>query len=148
MGKQPGVSFSHVGICVSDLERSLRFYTEVLGFTLKQSIPELGTPFDTLVELPGAKLRVHQVQLGGVTLELIGFIDTQVVGPAERRPMNQRGITHLTLVTDDLETVLARVEEFGGTVHPGTRVDSAFGPIVFCSDPDGVRIELMQPVTG
>jgi catechol 2,3-dioxygenase-like lactoylglutathione lyase family enzyme len=30
-------TFSHFGICVSDLDRSLRFYTEALGFEKAES---------------------------------------------------------------------------------------------------------------
>ncbi len=146
MNTQAAISFRHIGICTSELEKSLRFYTEALGFSLLHSIDELGAPFDALLELPGAKIRVHQVQLGDVTLELLGLSDTDVLGPAERRPMNQLGLTHLTLAVSDVDEVLQRIEQYGGKVHPETRVDSPFGPIVFCSDPDGVRIEIMQQV--
>ena len=148
MNTQVTVVFRHIGICTSDLEHSLRFYTKALGFSLARSIDELGAPFDALLELPGSKFRAHQVQLGDVTLELLGFTDTDILGPAERRPMNQLGLTHLTLAVSDVDEVLQRIERFGGKVHPETRVDSPFGPIVFCSDPDGVRIEIMQHVAG
>ncbi len=148
MSQQAAVIFRHIGICTSDLEHSLRFYTEALGFSLVRSIDELGAPFDTLLALPGARFKAHQVQLGGVTLELLGFSNTDILGPAEPRPMNQLGITHLTLAVDDMDTMLVRIAKFGGRVLPETRVDSPFGPIVFCSDPDGVRIELMQHGSG
>ena len=144
MSKQAAVFFRHIGICTSNLEHSLCFYTEALGFSLVRSIDELGAPFDTLLALPGARFKAHQVQLGEVTLELLGFSNTDILGPAEPRPMNQLGITHLTLAVDDVEAALERVGKFGGKVHRETRVDSPFGPIVFCSDPDGVRIEVMQ----
>lgn len=148
MSTPPSVVFRHLGICTSDLENSLRFYTEGLGFSLKHSIDKLGAPFDTLLELPGATFGLHQVQLGELTLELLGFGDTDTVGTAERRPMNQLGMTHLTLAVADIQETLKRIEQFGGEVHPETRVDSPFGPIVFCSDPDGVRIEVMQQNLG
>jgi predicted enzyme related to lactoylglutathione lyase len=67
-----------------------------------------------------------------------------VSGSAERVPMNQRGFTHMTLMVDDLEATAARIREFGGKVHAETRIDSPFGPLLFCTDPDGVRIELME----
>ena len=88
------------------------------------------------------------MQLGEVTLELLGFGNVEVMEPAHPRPMNQRGFTHLTLAVDDVDEVLERIEKFGGTVRRETRVDSPFGPIVFCSDPDGVRIEVMQQMSG
>jgi len=140
------VSFSHMGICTADPDKSLRFYTEALGFTHKRSIEELPPLFDTLMEVPGGKLRIHQVECGDMMLELIGYTNIETTGTAERRPMNQLGFTHMTLVVDDVPTAIERIEEFGGKAHRGTGVDSPFGPLIFCTDPDGVRIELMQPL--
>ena len=138
------VTIRHIGICVADIERSSRFYMGALGFTAVMQVTEIGAPFDALIEQPGATLRVQQLRCGDVTIELLGFAGTEVSGTAERVPMNQRGFTHMTLMVDDLEATAARIQEFGGKVHAETRIDSPFGPLVFCTDPDGVRIELME----
>jgi len=138
------VSIRHVGICVADIERSSRFYTGALGFEALMGVTEIGAPFDTLIEQPGATLLVQQLRCGNVTIELLGFAGVEVAGSAERQPMNRRGFKHMTLEVDDIETAVQRIREYGGAVHPETRIDSPFGPILFCTDPDGVRLELMQ----
>ena len=53
-------TFSHFGICVSDLERSLRFYSEVLGFEKAES-HDIGQEFARLMDFPrcGPDLAVH-----------------------------------------------------------------------------------------
>ena len=145
MSKSPVISVSHLGICTADLEQSARFYTEALGFTLDRSIDGIGAPFDQLTELPGSTCNVRYVKSGALTLELIGYPALAVTGSDQRRPMNQLGFTHLTLIVDDLAAVVARVQQFGGRHHPETHVDSPYGPVVFCTDPNGVRIELLQP---
>lgn len=147
MSQKPGVTISHIGICTSNVENSIRFYTEALGFSLERSIEEIGAPYDALMELPGAKCCAHYVKSGEVMIELIGYLGSDAVGSAERRPMNQLGFTHMTLMVDDINAVIERVVKFGGQVHPTTKVDSPFGPMVFCTDPDGVRIELVQFVS-
>src|SRR5208337_1888127 len=48
----PSLSFSHVGICVADLDRSLRFYCQGLGFELVES-HTVGTEFGKLMEVAG-----------------------------------------------------------------------------------------------
>ena len=138
------VSLSHVGICTSDVERSVHFYTEALGFVLERSIDGIGPPYDRLMELPGVECRAKYLKCGAATIELIGYPGGGVTGSAERRAMNQLGFTHMTLVVDDVDAVAARVVKCGGRVHPETEIDSPFGPMVICTDPDGVRIELMQ----
>ncbi|GAB3104173.1 VOC family protein [Aestuariicella hydrocarbonica] len=137
------VNLLHIGICTSDLQRSLRFYTEALGFVHEREVGEIGPPFDKLIELPGQSLTAHHVSCDGLRLELISFSD--VVGSGERCPMNQLGFTHMTLTVDDIEATCDRIEQFGGRAHRETQIDSPYGPIVFCTDPDGLRIELMHP---
>ncbi|HUY21418.1 MAG TPA: VOC family protein [Acidimicrobiales bacterium] len=142
-----GVTLSHLGICVSDLDRSVRFYCDGLGFELVQS-HTVGDEFGRLMELEDVVLQSRFVRRDGVSVELLHFDSPGTSGEPVRRPMNQLGITHLSLRVDDLDDVAATIESFGGTVLTGTR--TTFGStdasldFVYCTDPDGVRIELMR----
>jgi lactoylglutathione lyase len=60
--------------------------------------------------------------------------------------MNRLGLTHLSLIVEDLAAVTARIAEFGGQVHPHTRITTPKGAMIFCSDPDGIRIELWERI--
>jgi catechol 2,3-dioxygenase-like lactoylglutathione lyase family enzyme len=141
------VSFSHLGICVSDLERSLRFYRDGLGFELVAS-HRIGDEFGPLLELEGVELESRMLSRDGVTIELLGFVSPDPTGDGDRRPMNRLGLTHLSLRVDDVEGVAAVIEELGGTVVRATRttmdLPSARLDFLYCTDPDGVRIELMD----
>jgi catechol 2,3-dioxygenase-like lactoylglutathione lyase family enzyme len=143
------LTFSHVGICVSDLERSLRFYCQGLGFELVESYT-VGTEFGRLMEVEGnIVLQSRFIARDGVRLELLGFDAPGFQGQAARRPMNQIGLTHLSVRVGDVDTVAARIRELGGTVldHTRTKLDNPDGStsdFVYCTDPDGVRIELMH----
>jgi len=142
-----GLSVSHVGICVSDLDASLRFYREGLGFEVVAS-HEVGEEFAGLMEVEGVRLRSRMIRRDGVTLELLDYVSPGTTGPSERRPMNQLGLTHLSLRVDDVESVAATIESLGGAVVRSTRTTLAFGKVsldfLYCTDPDGVRIELMD----
>lgn len=144
MSETPTVSPMHTGVCVSDLAHSTAFYTEALGFTADVNMEGLGEPLDHLLELPGQTVDVCQLQNGGMRIELVRT-SGGATGPSDRRPMNQRGLTHLTFQVTGIEDVMEKVREKGGQVHMETWIDSPFGKIVFCTDPDGTRIELMQP---
>jgi catechol 2,3-dioxygenase-like lactoylglutathione lyase family enzyme len=141
------LSLSHLGICVSDLERSLAFYRDALGFELVGE-HRVGEEFGPLMEVDDVRLESRMIRRDGVTLELLAFESPGCVGPAERRPMNQLGLTHLSLRVDDVDAVAAAIESAGGSVVEGTRSTFDFGEahldFLYCTDPDGVRIELMD----
>ncbi len=140
-------TFSHLGICVSDLERSIRFYCEGLGFSAAES-HRVGEEFGSLMELDGVVLRSQFVRGDGMAIELLHFTSPGQPGAGRRRPMNELGLTHLSIRVDDVSAVAATLEALGGTVVSGTRTtfDLPGAPLdfVYCTDPDGVRIELMQ----
>ena len=79
-----------------------------------------------------------------MTIELLCHERPATIGPAERRPMNQLGLTHLSMVVDDLAAAMERIERCGGKALQQTKVKGPAGEMVFCTDPDGVRIELWQ----
>jgi catechol 2,3-dioxygenase-like lactoylglutathione lyase family enzyme len=143
------MTFSHVAICVSDIERSTRFYTQALGFVFHHSFVA-AAPFGTLLELDCARIRIAFLHRPGVPeapmIELFSPQDPGVTGATQRRAMNHRGLTHLCLIYDDLTEVLARVIEHGGIVFPQTKVETVRGEILFCADPDGIRIELWRRI--
>ena len=142
-----GATFSHLGMCVRDLDVALRFYCDGLGFELVDS-HAVGEEFAVLMELAQVRLQSRFVRRDGVSIELLCFESPRPRGEAVRRPMNQLGLTHLSLRVDDLEAVAQRIEEHGGTVLGATRTTFGTGPgrldFVYCTDPDGVRVELMQ----
>jgi catechol 2,3-dioxygenase-like lactoylglutathione lyase family enzyme len=136
-------AISHVGICVSDLERSACFYKGALGFKLEYYV-EVGSPFGVLTELLDLQCRAGFFTKDGLRIELLGYTSPDVVGEPQRRPMNQLGITHLSLIVDDIDAMAARITEFGGRVCAETKVATPKGQFMFCTDPDGVRIELWE----
>jgi lactoylglutathione lyase len=141
------LSFSHFGICVTDLGRSLRFYCDGLGFEQVAS-HQVGGEFGVLMEVEAVEVQSRMLSRDGITIELLDFVSPGVTGDGSRRPMNQLGLTHLSLRVDDVESVASTIEEFGGTVVRTTRTTLDLGDIrldfVYCTDPDGVRIELMD----
>ncbi len=101
----------HVGIIVSDVERSKAFYA-ALGFELDSEYDD-GTK--TLVFLKGENLR----------LELFCYRDTPPVSPAAGQRV--LGFRHLAFRVDDIDEAVARLTE-AGLLQPGTAVRDVPGP--------------------
>jgi catechol 2,3-dioxygenase-like lactoylglutathione lyase family enzyme len=142
------VAVSHIGLCVTDLEHSRRFYSDGLGFQEVARF-EVGPEFGAVMEVEGA-LALTSVFLrrDGVSIELLGYRSPAVEGDGTRRPMNRLGLTHLSLLVEDVDAVVERLCALGGTVLAPTRLTAASGDFVYCLDPDGIRIELMRLAAG
>jgi catechol 2,3-dioxygenase-like lactoylglutathione lyase family enzyme len=133
-------AFNHVGQCVTDLERSKRFYCELFGFTLER---EINPPDDSSAKLlsltaPMGMTASYLVR-DGLVLELLQFAADGQTRPFRPRTMNEPGLTHISLSVDDLAAVCAQVSEFGGEVIESTDIGAA----VFVRDPDGQLLELL-----
>ncbi len=118
----------HVGLRVSDLERSLAFYTAV-GYTVVGVVE--GTAFGslTMLRLPGDEF---------VTIELV---HDRAKGPVDLGT----GINHLVVQVGSLEGTLAELAAKGITAEPPELPGGADGPRTsWLTDPDGYRIELVQ----
>ena len=138
-------SASHVGICVSDLDRSLRFYCDGLGFEVAERYDLDSTQMpglDASLEVPGPVTLVSQMIVNGsMKVELLHYPGRE----AEGTPSTSRGLlglTHLSFNVDQVDSAAARLVEHGGTILEHTRSDAGI-VLLFLTDPDGTRIELM-----
>ena len=113
--------FNHVGLCVTDRERSRRFYEGLLGF---QFWWELDPPDAATSQARGAARAARActrrtLVRDGFVLELMDYSKREVHAGSER-VMDQVGLTHISFSVSDLPGVLPRVAEFGGAVVDGT----------------------------
>jgi len=137
---------SHVGVCVSDLDRSLRFWVDGLGFEAGERydldstlLPELHLALE--VEGPVA-VTSQFVRHGAMAVELLAFAEPAATG----RPSGSRGLlglTHLAFHVSDLGEAVDHFVRHGATLIESTRVNVGTD-VAFLEDPDGVRIELLH----
>ncbi|OGI44862.1 MAG: lactoylglutathione lyase [Candidatus Muproteobacteria bacterium RBG_16_64_11] len=121
----------HTVIRVGDLERSIRFYTEVLGMRL---------------------LRRQDYPDGKFTLAFVGFgpeseqavIELTYNYGVERYELGA-GFGHIALEVEDARAACARIAERGGkVVRPAGPMKHGTTVIAFVEDPDGYKIELIE----
>ncbi len=147
MGIENAAVASHIGLCVTDMDRSLRFYCEGLGFikVVAFELDDTTMPgLDRSLEVASPVRVLSQfIQLEGLKIELLHFASPPVDGtPSSSR--GQVGLTHLAFYVDDVDVSAAQLVALGGSIIDSTRAD--FGvQLVFLADPDGARVELMAP---
>lgn len=142
----PAKRFSHVGLCVRDLAQARRFYVDGLGFRELSRLVTDGPETARLVGLAGVSLEAVYLERHGFRLELLHFRSPGVEHGGEPRALNRAGLTHLSLVVDDLASTLATLRGLGARPLEDSRIESpGFGArAIFVLDPDGTRVELVE----
>jgi len=137
---------THIGICVSDLVRSRRFYCDALGFSAVGALSVSGDEASTLLEIDDVELEAVYLERDGTRIELL-YYPSQAGGASDAPvPMNQPGFTHLSFRVEDLDSTVEALVKAGGRLLEHTRVDNPQfrAGAVFLTDPDGTRIELVE----
>jgi glyoxylase I family protein len=120
----------HTTVTVSDLPRSVEFYTRQLGFHV-----------DREMRISGSQLHIVFLRLGDTELELFGVSRTR--GSAMSDANDIVGYKHVCLLVDSVDA------EFDRLTHAGVRfrippTDVQAVRIAFLKDPDGMDIELLE----
>lgn len=141
-------SFFHVALCVADMNRSLPFYRDVLGFQQCVELDFEGHEVSRVMGLDDCQFKGVFLRRDGMHLELISFHKPRPPARPEPRA-NQLGLSHFTFTVDDLDRTLADLKARGVPVLEHTRGEPAPGvPVCLIRDPDGNLIELYQHPEG
>ncbi|HEX8056944.1 MAG TPA: VOC family protein [Novosphingobium sp.] len=132
--------YNHTGQVVSDPERSMRFYQEVLGFRYWYQVSPDDAGVARLCSLPPPLgVTAYYLTLDGFVLELMHYAAPGAQAPYRPRTMNEPGLTHLSISVADIRATARRAVELGGAVIE----ESDLGVALMIRDPDGQLIELL-----
>ncbi|MBW3668957.1 MAG: VOC family protein [Actinobacteria bacterium] len=144
----------HFSFTVSDIERAVHWYTEVLGLELVHRQRQENEYTQKLVGIPGAVLEVAQFKVPGVNprysthmLELVEYAHGRGEHPS--LPTNNVGAAHLALYVTDIhqryERMVAQGVDFKNPPVEITAGANKGGFACYLTDPDGITFELLQP---
>jgi lactoylglutathione lyase len=145
----------HFSFTVSDIERSVDWYTGVLGLELVHRQRQENEYTQILVGIPGAVLEVAQFAVPGMPparsthmLELVEYVTPQGDRFGEL-PTNTVGCAHLALMVTDIHARYERMCEHGVAFrNPPVAITAGAntgGFACYFHDPDGITLELLQP---
>jgi len=135
----------HYSHCVSDLARSRRFYTEVLGFEVVAEFDFDDPQTAQVMGVAGARFTGVFMKRDGMRIELIGFTNPPPNTTVRKHASNEIGHSHLSFYVTDLDATLGELRAQQVPIEDGTRAVLTNG-IECCviRDPDGFPIELVQ----
>ncbi|MCF6286452.1 MAG: VOC family protein [Candidatus Hydrogenedentes bacterium] len=142
----------HINIVVANLERSVHFYTELLGLKETRRAHLTGDWIEAIVGLRGVSADVVYVQPcgGGPRIELIKYLAPEGVSIPENALPNTQGLRHIAFQVEDMDSLYTRLVEAGvkfigaPVIVPKSVIEHDDGQKSLCyfHDPDGVVLEL------
>jgi catechol 2,3-dioxygenase-like lactoylglutathione lyase family enzyme len=143
------VAFGHIGLHVSEMERSIRFYRDVVGLEEVERRGRDDAYLGVLTGYPGLRMDTCLLveSASGLMIELLVVLSAsgRPVEPATANP----GTAHICFVVDDVDAIYRRAIESGHEAvnEPVTPTAGRWknGRSVYLLDPDRIRVELVQP---
>lgn len=137
----------HVGLVVADLEKSLKFWCDTMGFVVSRQMEESGRHIDAMMGLKDVKVTTAKLAApDGNLLELLYFHSHPDKTQWEGKPYST-GFTHLALTVQDLDETLRRLKLVGASVpaEPQLSPDGQV-KVIYASGPEGVLLELVEVI--
>ena len=144
----------HVGLTVSDLDRSIAFYRDILGLEFQGEIFMKGEETDKMFRKDNCKARVAYLNgskaIEAPPVELIQFVDNEI--HKAQSDLFTTSISEVCFYTDDIDSVYRtlienHVECLSEPQYFDFRADG-FGEsrAFYFRDPDGIILEMVQPL--
>jgi catechol 2,3-dioxygenase-like lactoylglutathione lyase family enzyme len=136
----------HTAISTGDLERSVRFYKDLLGFQeVFSSGWEVGTEMaDKITGLQNSSARLVMLKANNAFIEIFQYATPRPKPGEAMRPVCDHGITHICLEVSNLDEEYERLKNAGMLFHcppqeAGSGIRATYG-----RDPDGNVVELLE----
>jgi catechol 2,3-dioxygenase-like lactoylglutathione lyase family enzyme len=138
--------YLHVGISVRNLNKSVKFYTEVLGMEEGIRVSHKGETISKVVAVEDAEVDVGYVTKGIHRLELIEYKNKDNAKlNTTYKSQDDPGLVHIAFIVDDVDEIYQKIKALGYEFNSAPMVTRKNGPkIAFFRGPDNVIIELYQ----
>lgn len=138
---------NHTSFTVSNLDRTVAFFTDALGFELLSKAPRDPAAIEKITGVEGGDVVIAYIQGPGHRLELIEYVGPPDRGAVWPRPCDV-GFAHVAYDVDDVDAAVAAAARHDVTVIREIHTIDA-GPntgrrVVYLRDPDGITIEFIE----
>ena len=139
------MQFNHIGISVTDIDRSIAFYHDMLGMEpLCEVFPFGGPDYEAIMDVPGATGRMCMIGKDNLQLELFEFTSSKAKDA--EYPVSDRGYSHFGVVVEDVAGTYEKLRAAGVRIHsPVITFNGGSMKAIYCRDPDGNVFEIMEP---
>lgn len=140
-----------IGMTVSDLDRSLEFYSNVLSFEKVSEVEVAGEEYEQMEGVFGLRMRIARMKLGDESIELTEYLAPKGRPiPVDARS-NDRWFQHIAIITNDMDRAYSWLREHkvphaspGPQRLPDWNKNAGGIKAFYFKDPDGHALEILQ----
>jgi len=139
-----------IGITVSDMEKSVQFYHEILGFKKISDTELYGEPYEQLQGIFGLRMRVVHMQLGDEQIALTDYLTSGGRSIPANAMSNDLVFQHIAIVVSDMDKAYAKLRKYrvmhvstGPQTIPQSNTAAAGVKAFYFHDPDMHNLELI-----
>jgi catechol 2,3-dioxygenase-like lactoylglutathione lyase family enzyme len=140
-----------VGLTVSDMDRSVDFFSKVLTFEKVSDVEVAGEGYERLQGVFGLRMRVVRMRLGDEQIELTEYLVPRGRAIPEDSRSNDRWFQHVAIIVSDMDRAYRRLREFkvqhastGPQRLPDWNKDAGGIEAFYFKDPDGHALEILR----
>lgn len=135
----------HFGIVVNNLDKPLHFYRDLLGLKIKREMLEEGKYIDTILNLKNTKVKTIKMSADDGSLIELLYFKSHPRKPKLNKKICDIGASHLTFTVANIDAEYKRLKKRGVKFNSAPQISpDGKAKVVFCYDPDGVPIELVE----
>lgn len=139
------LQFHHTGMSVTDLDRSISFYRDLLGMELLWHIDHnSGEALEKVVGLSGVDVSYAMLQGWGGRIELFQYHSPMGKPHASDKPVCDKGITHVGFQVKGIREIYERLHGAGVDFHSEPQTVREGVTVACMRDPDGIVVELVE----
>tara|TARA_B100000749_G_scaffold78508_1_gene59272 strand:- start:112 stop:561 length:450 start_codon:yes stop_codon:yes gene_type:complete len=141
------IATNHTSFTVSDLDRSLAFFRDALGFEVTSKGPRSPSLIQAITGVEGAEVLIAYVRGPGHSIELIEYIEPETRSSVRPRPCDT-GFSHIAYDVDNIDAAIQAARDHSvEPIGPVVAIDQ--GPnrgsrVAYLRDPDGITIEFIE----
>ena len=141
------IATNHTSFTVSDIDRSLAFFRDALGFEVTSKGPRSPSLIQAITGVEGAEVLIAYVRGPGHSIELIEYIKPETRSSVRPQPCDT-GFSHIAYDVDDIDAAIKAARDH--SVEPiGSVIAIDQGPnrgsrVAYLRDPDGITIEFIE----
>jgi len=138
----------HTGIVISNLEKSLHFYRDLLGLKIERDMLEEGEFIDSISNLKNVKVRTIKMSADDGNLVELLWYKSHPRKPNRAKEICATGVSHIAFTVEDIDYEYKRLKEKGIKFHcpPQISPDNK-AKVTFCCDPEGNLVELVEELS-